>query len=139
MNRMAKTGTWWKASLAGGLLALGFYPAAAQAPSLAMLEQLTKGEWEIRFRDGSPARKICLRTGHELIQLKHSARGCNRYVVEDSPKEVTVQYTCSGQGYGRTNIRRESSTLVQIQGQGIDGSSEPFQFSAEARRVGSCS
>ena len=48
-----------------------------------------------------------------------------------------VQYTCRGKGYGRTQIRRESNRLVQIDSQGIaDGL--PFSFSAEARRVGDC-
>ena len=125
--------------LAIGVFALGMAgtPTAAQAPALAMLDGLTKGQWEIRFRDGSGSRKICVRTGRELIQLRHANPNCNRFVVEDSANEVTVQYTCKGDGYGRTNIRRETASLVQIQGQGIDGSL-PFEFTAEARRMGAC-
>ena len=111
-------------------------PSLAQA-SLAMLDSLDSGAWEVRFRDGSAARKLCLRNGRELIQLRHAQSGCNRFVVEDGQAEVTVQYTCPGNGYGRTNIRKESSALVQIDSQGIvDG--RPFQFSAEARRTGTC-
>ena len=111
-------------------------PSLAQA-SLAMLDSLDRGSWEVRFRDGSAARKLCLRTGRDLIQLRHREGGCNRFVVEDGQAEVTVQYTCPGNGYGRTNIRKESATLVQIESQGIEGG-RPFQFSAEARRTGSC-
>lgn len=111
-------------------------PTLAQS-SLAMLDSLDKGEWQLRFRDGSPARKVCVRSGRELIQLRHSASGCNRFVVEDGRNEVTVQYTCPGDGYGRTNVRKEGPTLVQIDSQGIVGG-RPFQFSAEARRIGSC-
>ena len=111
-------------------------PALAQS-SLAMLDSLDRGNWELRYRDGSTPRKICLRSGRELIQLRHSDKGCNRFVVEDGNAEVTVQYTCRGNGYGRTNIRKENSGLVQVDSQGIvDG--RPFQFSAEARRTGSC-
>ncbi|MBX7533808.1 hypothetical protein K3165_12805 [Qipengyuania sp. 1XM1-15A] len=111
-------------------------PALAQS-SLAMLDTLEKGAWEVRFRDGTAPRSICVRSGRELIQLRHSESGCNRFVVEDGANEVTVQYTCRGNGYGRTNIRKEGSNLVQIDSQGIaDG--RPFQFSAEARRTGSC-
>lgn len=111
-------------------------PALAQS-SLAMLDTLEKGAWELRFRDGTAPRSICVRSGRELIQLRHSEPGCNRFVVEDGANEVTVQYTCRGNGYGRTNIRKEGSNLVQIDSQGIaDG--RPFQFSAEARRTGSC-
>ena len=118
-------------------LGLFAVPAMAQA-SLAMLDTIGKGQWEIRFRDGEPTRKICLRTGRELIQIRHNDAGCNRFVVEDAANQVTVQYTCRGNGYGRTNVRKETSTLVQLEGQGIAGD-KPFQFSAEARRIGSCS
>lgn len=112
-------------------------PTQAQAPSLAMLDQLSKGEWEIRYRNGAPASKICLRSGSELIQLRHKQPNCNRFVVEDGQQEVTVQYTCRGNGYGRTNIRRESNVLVQLESQGIEGGL-PFSFTAEGRRIGAC-
>lgn len=111
-------------------------PAIAQT-SLAMLDSLNRGAWEVRYRDGSGTRRICVKSGRELIQLRHRESGCNRFVVEDGANEVTVQYTCRGNGYGRTNIRKESTALVQIDSQGIaDG--KPFQFSAEARHTGSC-
>ncbi len=112
-------------------------PAAAQVPALAMLDRLAVGEWEVRFRDGSDPRRLCLRSGRELIQVRHTERGCSRFVVEDGADEVTVQYTCKGNGYGRTSIRRESGSLAQLETQGIaDGL--PFQVTAEARRVGAC-
>jgi len=111
-------------------------PAIAQA-SLAMLDTLDRGGWEVRFRDGSSVRKVCVRTGREFIQLRHTEGGCNRFVVEDEATNVTVQYTCRGNGYGRTHIRKESGGLVQIDSQGIAGG-QPFQFTAEARQTGSC-
>lgn len=125
----------------GGLLAgaaLWFAaPGLAQGNGLAMLSTLTKGEWTIKQRGGVPDRKICVRTGAELIQLKHREAGCNQFVVEDGAARVTVQYTCPGNGYGRTSIRRETGSLVQLESQGIhDGT--PFQFIAEARRTGTC-
>lgn len=112
-------------------------PALAQAKALAMLDGLTKGAWEVRYRGQEPPRRICVRSGQELIKLKHRNKNCSRFVVEDGTNQVTVQYACTGNGYGRTNIRRESPTLVQIDSQGIAGGL-PFEFSAEARRVGSC-
>lgn len=112
-------------------------PGFAQRTGLAMLSTLTKGEWTIKQRGGVPDRKICVRTGAELIQLRHRETGCNQFVVEDGAARVTVQYTCPGNGYGRTSIRRETSALVQLETQGIhDGT--PFQFLAEARRTGTC-
>ena len=120
----------------GASLAVAAAPALAQA-SLAMLDSLDKGGWELRYRDGSTARKVCVRSGREFIQLRHRGSGCNRFVVEDGAREVTIQYTCRGNGYGRTSIRKETGSLVQIDSQGIaDG--KPFEFSAEARRTGAC-
>ncbi len=80
---------------------------------------------------------ICLQDGRRLIQLRHPSSACERLIVADSPGEVTVQYTCRGRGYGRTHIRLETGRLVQIESQGIlDGL--PFDFVAEARRIGEC-
>ena len=121
-----------------GMVALGLaLPVAAQSDSLSMLEGLSKGEWTIKHRDGSADRKICVKTGQELIQLRHDEADCSRFVVEDATSKVTVQYTCPGNGYGRTNIRKETGGLVQIESQGI-ASGLPFQFAAEGRRTGSC-
>ena len=120
-----------------GLIGLAAIPGLAQCNGLSMLGTLAKGEWTIKYRDGSHDRKICLRSGQELIQLRHKDSGCNRFVVEDAAAKVTVQYTCPGNGYARTSIRRETPALVQLESQGIEGGL-PFQFIAEARHTGSC-
>jgi hypothetical protein len=125
----------------GGLAAVAVLwlasPGFAQDNGLTMLGTLTKGEWTIKQRGGTPDRKICVKTGTELIQLMHRETGCNQFVVEDGAARVTVQYTCPGNGYGRTSIRRETAALVQLESQGIhDGM--PFQLLAEARRTGPC-
>lgn len=111
-------------------------PAFAQ-PALTMLDGLKRGAWELKYRDGTPPRRICVRSGREFIRLRHPGGDCNRFVVEDAKNGVTVQYTCRGDGYGRTNIRRESAELVQVDSQGIQGG-RPFQFSLEARYAGAC-
>lgn len=113
-------------------------PATSQRPALAMLDQLEPGRWEVRLRDGSGrTSQACLDNGRKLIQLRHEALICERLVVEDRADQVTVQYTCRGRGYGRTTIRRETGRLVQIQTQGI-AEGLPFDFAAEARRMGDC-
>ena len=112
-------------------------PIVAQAAELGMLETLAKGGWSLLIRDDGSQQRICVRDGRELIQIRHKQPGCSRFVVTDNASEVVVQYTCRGNGYGRTSIRRESNSLVQIQSQGIyDGT--PFEFSGEARHSGSC-
>ena len=121
---------------AGGLLATGTI-VAAQNVELQMLSGLSKGEWTLKYRDGSPSSKICVRSGQELIQVRHNQRGCNRYIVTDTASEVEVQYSCRGDGYGNTRVRRETSDLIQIESSGIaDGKN--FRLFAEARRTGSC-
>lgn len=126
-----------RAGAIGGALALAAVPTAAQAPELAMLGALTKGAWTLRLRDDGSQQRICVRDGREFIQLRHKQPGCSRFVVQDNADEVIVQYTCRGNGYGRTSIRREGNSLVQIESQGIiDGA--PFAISGEARHGGSC-
>lgn len=127
------------AVLVGGTSAIVALPAYGERNALAMLDQLDAGAWELRQLggEGGAVRSLCLNSGRELIQLRHSGRSCRRIIVEDKPNEITVQYTCPGRGYGRTHVRRETSKLIQLDTQGIvDG--KPFAFAAEGRRVGGC-
>ena len=127
----------WKAGAAAAAMTFAAVPLEAQAPELAMLDALTKGAWNLRIRDDGSQQRICVRDGREFIQIRHRQPGCNRFVVEDGADEVVVQYTCRGNGYGRTTIRREGNALVQIRSQGIEGGT-PFSFSGEARHDGGC-
>ena len=121
------------------LASIGFAASAgaAKMTSLAMLDRLDRGNWELRVRGKDAVERICLDSGRRLIQLRHPGHKCTSVVVTDNDKEVTVQYTCPGQGYGRTTVRRETGQLVQVDSQGI-ANGLPFAFAAEARRVGSC-
>lgn len=122
---------------AGAVLAFAA-PAFGGGPTLAMLDRLEPGRWELRERAGAAPQKLCAANGRQLIQLRHPGAQCSSFVIEDGPAQVVVQYTCTGRGYGRTRVRRETDRLVQIDSQGIvDGL--PFDFSVEARRVGDCS
>lgn len=127
---------WSVAGVAAGAL-LAFAPAASQQSELSMLDRLNRGGWDLRVRDGGPNQRICLRNGRELIQLRHRQPSCDRFVVQDEANEVTVQYTCRGNGYGRTTIRMEGRDVVQIRSQGIHGGA-PFSMEGEARHTGPC-
>ncbi len=121
--------------LVAGLIAV---PAVGQGGRLGMLESLDPGSWALRERGvGKREERICIRSGRDLIQLRHPGLACEHVVVVDRPNEVTVQYTCPGRGYGRTSIRRETDGLIQIDTQGIRNE-QPFAFAAEGRRVGAC-
>ncbi len=113
-------------------------PVVAQAPSLAMLDGLERGNWEVRQR-GSNAlvKSVCVGDARAFLQLQHSRGGCSRYVIADGAEEITVHYTCPGAGHGRTTVRHETNRLVQIDTQGIAGGA-PFSHAYEARRTGGC-
>ena len=82
----------------------------------AMLDSLAKGAWNLRIRDDGSQQRICVRDGREFIQLRHRQPGCSRFIVQDGAEEVVVQYTCRGNGYGRTSIRREGNVLPSTKG-----------------------
>ena len=137
MGRPFESRNLGKASALAAAMLLASAPLEAQGPELAMLDSLAKGAWTLRIRDDDSQQRVCVRDGREFIQLRHRQPGCSRVVVRDGTDEVVVQYTCPGNGYGRTTIRREGSTLVQIQSQGFE-SGTPFSLSAEARQSGTC-
>lgn len=113
-------------------------PGVGQKRALAMLDQVDAGNWELRVRGAEgKVDKICIDGGRRLIQLRHQNLRCDQVIINDLKSEVTVQYSCGKQGYGRTHIRRETSGLLQIDSQGI-ASGFPFAFGAEARRAGDC-
>jgi hypothetical protein len=99
---------------------------------------LETGEWELRDRDqGAEVRKLCVSDLKHLLQLQHGHALCRSFIVSDDAHAVTVTYDCAAAGNGRTDLRAETSRLVQIRSQGIaDGA--PFSFAVEGRRVGEC-
>lgn len=125
--------------LACGAVALGFgVSASAQRARLELFHRIEPGHWQLHSGDGElPTPDMCLPSPRRLIQLRHPQLFCSNLVLTDQPDELTVQYTCPGRGYGRTTIRRETPSLIQIQTQGI-AEGRPFDFSAEGRRVGDC-
>lgn len=140
MTAAHRSGTAILRTIGAGLCAgVGFLAASgsAQGPGLAMLEQLEPGLWEVQPRDDTPRVRICVDSGRKLIQIRHAQEVCRRFVIEDRPEVVTVQYTCPANGYGHTRIRFENARLAQIETQGIERGL-PFNFAAEARRIGAC-
>ncbi|WP_277277474.1 hypothetical protein [Novosphingobium cyanobacteriorum] len=112
--------------------------AGAQRVTAAMLDRLEPGDWEVRDRDGSGERiRLCIDSGRRLVQIRHQNETCRSVVAEDTPGAVTIAYSCPGNGNGRTRIRFENPRLVQLETQGI-ASGLPFEFTAEARRMGNC-
>ena len=117
----------------------GFAMAApAQTPSLTVLDGLMPGEWTLKERGASgPGQKVCLGNPELLLQIEHRNTTCSRYVIENGPRKLRVSYKCGSAGQGVTEIKQESSSLVQIYSQGIRDNA-PFSFNLEGRRTGSC-
>jgi hypothetical protein len=103
-----------------------------------MLDRLEPGLWEVRARDDGDTVQICVNNGRKLIQVRHRGETCKPFIIDDTPSMVTVQYSCPTGGYGHTRLRYENPRLVQLETQGID-KGLPFNFVAEARRLGPCS
>ncbi|WEK45631.1 MAG: hypothetical protein P0Y56_11385 [Candidatus Andeanibacterium colombiense] len=123
--------------IAGIVSAMLVAPVAAQGPELAMLDGLHSGAWDIKLRGQDTKSRLCIRSGRDFIQLRHKQQSCERFIVDDNASLVTVHYSCPHNGFGQTTIRKESSSLLQISTQGVEGK-QPFNFDAEARYVGSC-
>lgn len=110
----------------------------AQSPALAMLDRLEPGLWQVYPLGASSTNmQFCIDNGRRLIQIRHPRESCKRFVIQDTPGTVTVQYTCPAGGYGHTKLRFENPRLVQLETQGIDDGL-PFNFAAEVRRIGAC-
>jgi hypothetical protein len=128
-----------KAMAASAVLILSAAAAGqANAPALQALRGVERGQWELRERGAAGAtKKVCVADPISLIQVRHGATACSRFVIDNQAKRATVHYTCPGAGHGRTTIRVESPTLIHIESQGI-ASNAPFNLSYEARRTGAC-
>ncbi|GAY23175.1 MULTISPECIES: hypothetical protein [Sphingobium] len=110
----------------------------AAAPASRLPKGLETGEWELRGRgeDGA-ARKLCVSSLSQLLQSRHAGHACKSFTVSDVANRLVVTYECGAAGNGRTDLRVETSRLVQIQSQGIaDGA--PFAFALEGRWLGAC-
>lgn len=129
-------------AVGAALLLMASWAAAAPplpVPPLA-LRGLEAGEWELRARGesdpGAPG-KLCIADPRKLLQIRHGGKSCKSFIISDAPGRVVVSYDCGAAGNGRTDIRVETSRLIQIHSQGIaDGA--PFSLALEGRRIGAC-
>jgi hypothetical protein len=120
-----------------GLIAVAAPVFALALPDLPALSKLERGRWQIADSQGGASRSICVGDPADLVQLEHGGISCGQQVLASEASAATVQYTCSGRGFGHTSIRVETSRLARIDTQGlVDG--RPFSYRAEARRVGAC-
>jgi hypothetical protein len=81
--------------------------------------------------------RLCVASPAQLLQIRHRGNVCKSFTVADAGNVAVVTYDCGAAGGGRTDLRVETTRLVQIHSQGIEGGA-PFDLSIEGRRVGDC-
>ncbi len=133
-ERMARATT-------AALLGFGLFIATtahADAPQTSVLATIEPGQWQLTDTDSDAGRSLCVRDPRVLLQLGHpGTTQCSRFVVSQSPRELTVHYTCPGAGHGRTTVGLVTPRSIKLETQGIAGGL-PFQQNYAARRTGDC-
>ena len=116
---------------AGGAFAL----VAASEPS--MLKTIQPGQWEVQ-RSDAPPQRMCVRNVGALAQIEHRGSTCTRVVIRESAGAATIHYTCTGAGFGESNLSLVTPRSIRVQTQGISRDSAPFNYTFQARRIGNC-
>lgn len=118
--------------MVGAALFASFGAASASAGVLASMAGLRPGSYEARDLETGEARRMCIRSQSDLVQLRHVGQRCKHYIIEDTSNALGVRYSCPGGEWGLTRVRSEGRNLAQAQSQGMaDGS--PFSLQLELR------
>ena len=115
---------------AGALFLVGL---AAAAPSV--LAGVNGGLWEVSGQ-GAPVR-LCLADPLLLAAYEHRSTRCTRSVIRSDGQSAVVSYSCSGGGFGHSELSVLTPRSLQIDTQGILGG-EPYNYVLDARRLGDC-
>ena len=124
------------AAIVGAGVACALVLGGAAKP--AALAQVAPGLWEVSGVPGmkAPVRQ-CVGDLLALAQFEHRKASCDRRVLSDNETSTIVEYTCSGGGFGHSEISLITPRNLRISTQGIsDGL--PFNYVLQARRVGDC-
>jgi hypothetical protein len=108
--------------------------AAAAGPSA--LSQAEGGLWEVARSGVAPVRQ-CVAKPATLAQFEHRNSTCTPTLVRDAGTTATIHYTCTGGGFGHSNVTVLTRRSLRIETQGISNGA-PFKYVFQARRVGNC-
>ncbi|GGD57968.1 hypothetical protein GCM10010990_04080 [Croceicoccus mobilis] len=106
--------------------------ATAHADIRSAMAGLRPGLYEARDLETGDARRICIRSQSDLVQLRHVGKTCKHYVIEDTASALGVRYSCPGGDWGLTRVRSEGRVLAQAESQGMEQGS-PFSVQVELR------
>lgn len=108
---------------------------AAQQPSA--LAQAKPGLWEITGLPGAKAApQECVADVLALARFEHRQARCTSKVIRDSGSSTVIEYSCTGGGFGRSQVDVLTPRSLRISTQGI--SDGPFNYVLQARRIGDC-
>jgi hypothetical protein len=118
-------------------LAGAAFAVAAAKPPVALTLAMP-GMWEFTGVQGSrvPTRE-CVADLAVLARFEHRTSSCNVSLTKDGASATVADYTCTGGGFGHSEIEVVTPRSLRISTQGISGGM-PFNYVLQARRLGDC-
>ena len=120
--------------IGGAVFGLAATLAAAAGPLL--LAQTEPGLWEVS-RTGQTPIRMCIADPAVLAQFEHRAASCERDLLDESGSTARIHYTCTGGGFGNSDLTLITPRSLRVETQGISDNA-PFKYKFQARRVGNC-
>lgn len=106
-------------------------PPAALAPARG-------GMWEVDERiGGAPPRRMCIADPSLLANIEHRGQTCTHLLISEQGPTAVFHYTCTGGGFGRSQLTLITPRSIRIETQGISGGA-PFHHVLQGRRLGDC-
>ena len=88
----------YKCAIAMSLLAAALPQSkAADVVMPVALASLQPGQWQLRSTTaGTPPKTLCIGDPRILLQLRHGALSCNRFIITNEASYAVVNYSCAG-------------------------------------------
>lgn len=124
------------AGMAAFSIAAAMINTNAHAGQPDALARVAPGAYRLS-ESGGGERTQCIADPGRVLQVAHADAGCARSVLDRSPSEVTVRYTCPGSGVGQSQLTAYTAGKFRLHTQGI-ARGAPFDRHYDARRIGDC-
>lgn len=118
-------------------IAAGAAWTSAWAQQATPLKTVAQGEWELSEIDGPGHMSVCVADPGTLLQLRQGKAACSRLVLDSSRSRMTVHYTCSGAGHGRSVLTVRSAHSIKLETQGVTRGA-PFAADYDGKLIGPC-
>ena len=123
-------------SIFGAALALFGVALVAAAPRA--LSPASGGLWQVAYSaKGPPQVNVCIADPVMLGQWEHRGERCSQTILSDQGNRMVVSYTCTGGGFGRSELSLLTPRTIRVATQGISAGG-PFNYVLHARRAGNC-